>query len=129
MMLRARQACTPIGTALTRRSYGDCLAPTLDGQMPMMINNEFKMSQAKDHVDIVNPATQEKLSRVPICTQEELQAAAASCQEAFPAWRNTSVSNRVRVMLKWQQLIREHQSTLAEAITQEQGKTIADANG
>merc|ERR1711907_147060 len=82
----------------------------------MLIDGEFKMSQAKDHVDIVNPATQEKLSRVPICTQEELQAAAASCQEAFPAWRNTSVSNRVRVMLKWQQLIREHQSTLSVAL-------------
>ena len=106
MMLSTGRRAVTVGTSLIRRSYGDCIAPTLDGQMPMLIDGEFKMSQAKDHVDIVNPATQEKLSRVPICTQEELQAAAASCQEAFPAWRNTSVSNRVRVMLKWQQLIR-----------------------
>ena len=107
MMLSTSRRAVALGTALTRRGYGDCIAPTLDGQMPMMVNNEFKMSQAKEHVDIVNPATQEKLSRVPICTQEELEAAAASCQEAFPGWRNTSVSNRVRVMLKWQQLIRQ----------------------
>lgn len=95
----------------------------------MMLNNEFVKSSATEFVDIINPATQDKLSQVPICTMDELKAAAASCQEAFPAWRDTSVSNRARVMLKWQQLLRENQAELAAAITEEQGKTTADANG
>ena len=55
--------------------------------MPMMLNNEFVKSSATEFVDIINPATQDKLSQVPICTMDELKAAAASCQEAFPAWR------------------------------------------
>lgn len=111
------------------RSYGNCVAPTFDGFMPMLIDNEFKKSEATDFVDIVNPATQEKLSKVPLCTQEELKAATASCAKAFPGWKNTSVSNRVRVMLKWQALIRENSDLLAQSITEEQGKTTADAHG
>jgi len=97
--------------------------------VPMVINNEFVKSTATEFIDIINPATQEPLSRVPICTAVELRTAVESCEAAFPAWRNTSVSNRVRVMLKWQALIRENVDVLAESITQEQGKTLADANG
>merc|ERR1712086_863008 len=72
------------------RSYGNCVAPTFDGFMPMLIDNEFKKSEATDFVDIINPATQEKLSKVPLCTQEELKAATASCAKAFPGWKTTS---------------------------------------
>eukprot|EP00658_Telonema_sp_P-2_P003184 TRINITY_DN11169_c0_g1_i1.p1 TRINITY_DN11169_c0_g1~~TRINITY_DN11169_c0_g1_i1.p1 ORF type:complete len:527 (-),score=164.75 TRINITY_DN11169_c0_g1_i1:284-1864(-) len=111
------------------RHYGNCVAPTIDGTMPMFINNELVKSSATDSVDIVNPATQEKLSRVPLCTAVEMRQAVESCEAAFPAWRNTSVSNRVRVMLKWQALIRDNSDLLAESITQEQGKTTADAHG
>jgi len=109
--------------------YGNCKAPTIDGQMPMLINGELVKSKATETIDIINPATQEPLSQVPLCTYDELRAATEACQEAFPAWKNTSVSNRVRVMLKWQHLIREHTQELAHSITEEQGKTLADAAG
>jgi malonate-semialdehyde dehydrogenase (acetylating)/methylmalonate-semialdehyde dehydrogenase len=71
-------------------SYGDSVALTIEGAMPMMT----------EHVDIVNPATQEALSRVPLCTAAELDRAAASCEVAFDGWRNTSVSNRSRIMFR-----------------------------
>ena len=86
----------------------------------MVIDNQRVASTATSHVDIVNPATQEKLSRVPLCTPSELEAAVASCKAAFPAWRDTSVSNRARVMFKWQALIRENSDRLARCITEEQ---------
>ena len=54
-----------------------------------------------------------------------MEAAAA----AFPAWRDTPVQTRVRVYLKYQQLIREHMDEVAALITAEQGKTLADARG
>lgn len=129
-MLRSGSRLSRASVALTRhRNYGNCVAPTIDGDMPMVLNNELVKSSASEFVDIVNPATQEKLSRVPLCTQAELEAATASCAEAFPGWRNTSVSNRARVMFKWQALIREHTDLLATSITEEQGKTTADAHG
>jgi len=128
-MLSARAPRVASAAVRNARAYGNCKAPTIDGQMPMMINNELVKSSATDYMEILDPATQEKRSMVPYCTHEELRAATEACQEAFPAWRNTSVSNRVRVMLKWQDLIREATPEIAYSITEEQGKTIADAKG
>jgi len=111
------------------RGYGNCTAPTIDGSLPLFLNNELVKSTATDFVDIVNPATMEPLSMVPLSTQSEMNAAVASCSEAFPAWRDTSVSNRVRVMLEFQHLIKKNSDLLAKSITEEQGKTTPDAHG
>jgi malonate-semialdehyde dehydrogenase (acetylating)/methylmalonate-semialdehyde dehydrogenase len=53
-------------------------------------------------------ATQEVVSRLPLTTPAEFNAAVAAAKEAFPAWRATPVPTRARVMLKLQQLIREN---------------------
>ncbi len=53
-------------------------------------------------------ATQEVISRLPQTTGEEFEAAVGAARDAFPAWRQTPVPTRARVMLKLQQLIREN---------------------
>jgi malonate-semialdehyde dehydrogenase (acetylating) / methylmalonate-semialdehyde dehydrogenase len=58
-----------------------------------------------------------------------MNAAADAAQRAFASWKEVSVANRQRVMFKYQQLIRESQQDIAEIITREQGKTLADAEG
>jgi malonate-semialdehyde dehydrogenase (acetylating)/methylmalonate-semialdehyde dehydrogenase len=58
-----------------------------------------------------------------------MEAAVAAAKAAFPAWRNTSVSVRSRIMFKLQQLIREHTDEMADVITVELGKVTADAKG
>ena len=78
---------------------------------------------------MVNPATQDVVSRLPLCTPEEFSAAVASAKAAFPKWRDTPVPQRARVMFKLQELIHAHMDDLAASITQEQGKTLADAKG
>lgn len=79
--------------------------------------------------DVTNPATQEVVARVPFATQEEMNLAVASAKKAFKTWRNTSLSARMRIMLKFQQLIRDNTPKLAELITREHGKTLPDAEG
>ena len=59
----------------------------------------------------------------------EMRAVTEAAQAAFPAWSSTPVSVRVRVMFKLQALIREQTPELAASITEEQGKTLADAEG
>jgi len=105
------------------------VAPTLDGTVPLIINNELVKSKATEFLDVINPATQEKIAKVPISTADEMQAATDAAQAAFPAWRNTPAPQRARVLFKWQQLLREHTPELVKAITEEQGKTTADAHG
>lgn len=77
----------------------------------------------------MNPATQEVLAKVPFATKSEIQAAVASAKEAFTTWRKVPIGARSRVFLKYQQLIRDNIKELAEILTAEQGKTLADAEG
>uniref|UniRef100_A0A915DKR5 Probable methylmalonate-semialdehyde/malonate-semialdehyde dehydrogenase [acylating], mitochondrial n=1 Tax=Ditylenchus dipsaci TaxID=166011 RepID=A0A915DKR5_9BILA len=58
-----------------------------------------------------------------------MQEAVDSCKEAFQTWRNTSIVSRQQCMFRLQELIRRDMKKLAENITQEQGKTLADAEG
>lgn len=97
--------------------------------MKLFINNKLVESKAKDHFNVVNPATQDVVSRLPLCTPAEFNAAVTSAKEAFPKWRDTPVAQRARVMFKLQELIQTHTDELAKSITTEQGKTLADARG
>jgi malonate-semialdehyde dehydrogenase (acetylating)/methylmalonate-semialdehyde dehydrogenase len=95
----------------------------------LLINGEFVESKSTQWRDIVNPATQEVLARVPFATAEEMDAAVASAKEAFKTWKKTPIGARARIFLKYQQLIRENMKELAAILTAEQGKTLPDAEG
>ncbi|WP_374553126.1 CoA-acylating methylmalonate-semialdehyde dehydrogenase [Aquitalea pelogenes] len=95
----------------------------------LLINGEFVESQSQEWRDIINPATQEVLARVPMATSGEVEAAVASARTAFASWKKTPIGTRARIFLKYQQLIREHMKELAALLTAEQGKTLADAEG
>ncbi|MEO6697815.1 MAG: CoA-acylating methylmalonate-semialdehyde dehydrogenase, partial [Paraperlucidibaca sp.] len=95
----------------------------------LLINGEFIESKTMQWRDVINPATQEVLARVPLATDDELAAAVASAKEAFKTWRKTPIGARARIFLKYQQLIRENMSEVAALLTAEQGKTLPDAEG
>ncbi len=79
--------------------------------------------------EVINPATQEVLARVPFATPEEVERAVASAKAAFKTWKKTPIGARARIFLKYQQLIRENMKELAAILTAEQGKTLPDAEG
>jgi malonate-semialdehyde dehydrogenase (acetylating) / methylmalonate-semialdehyde dehydrogenase len=95
----------------------------------LLIAGAFVESQTQEWRDVVNPATQEVLARVPFATVEEVNTATAAAKEAFKTWRHTPIAARARVMLKLQQLIRENMDRLSSCLTREQGKTLEDAKG
>jgi len=95
----------------------------------LLINGEFVESKTSHWQDIVNPATQEVLGQVPFATTEEVNAAIAAAQNAFASWRQTPIQARMRIMLKLQDLIRSNLKSIAQVLTAEQGKTLADAEG
>lgn len=59
----------------------------------------------------------------------QLDAAVAAASAAFPAWRDTPVQQRQRVMFKLQHLIRERTDDLAESITREQVREMEGRKG
>ncbi len=95
----------------------------------LLIGGKLVESKTTEWRDVVNPATQQVLARVPFATPAELDAAVASAKEAFKTWRKTPIGARARIFLKLQQLIREHMGELAAILTAEQGKTLPDAEG
>lgn len=95
----------------------------------LLINGQFLESSSREWHSVTNPATQQVLARVPDATGDEVAAAVASAQAAFPAWRKTAIGTRARIFLKYQELIRRHQDELAQLLSAEQGKTLVDAHG
>ena len=94
-----------------------------------LINGQFVDSNTSEWIDITDPATQEVIAKVPQTTDAEINQAVAAAQKAFKTWRKTPITTRARIFLKYQALIRDHMDELAEILTAEQGKTIADARG
>lgn len=94
-----------------------------------LINGDFVDSKTSEWIDLTDPATQEVIAKVPQTTDDEINEAVAAAKEAFKTWRKTPITTRARIFLTYQALIREHMDELAELLTSEQGKTIADARG
>src|SRR6202789_4126384 len=95
----------------------------------LLINGEFVESSTREWRDIVNPATQEVLARVPFATADEVDAAIRSADAAVGTVKNPPSGARIPIMLKYQALIREHMPRIAKTLSAEQGKTIPDAEG
>ncbi len=95
----------------------------------LLIGGKFIESKTTEWRDVVNPATQEVLAKVPFATPAEVDAAVASAKDAFKTWKKTPIGARARIFLKYQQLIRENMAELASILTAEQGKTLPDAEG
>jgi len=105
---------------------------TLANHVPtvkMLLDGKFIDSRSTEWQDVVNPATQEVLAQVPFATEAELNAAVASAKQAYKSWKTTPLAARARIMLKLQALVREHMSRIAQTLSAEQGKTLADAEG
>ncbi len=98
-------------------------------KIPLFINGEFVESTSSETIPLTNPATQEVLSEVSFATSQEIDNAVAVAKEAFDTWKNVPVPRRARIMLKYQQLLKEHQQEIAKIICLELGKTLEDAMG
>ena len=92
------------------------------------INGEWIESKGKVR-EVVNPATQKLIAKVPICTKAEAQSAIDAAKEAFLEWRNTPPVIRVRYLFRLKELLESHFEELSRIQTQEHGKTIDESRG
>jgi malonate-semialdehyde dehydrogenase (acetylating)/methylmalonate-semialdehyde dehydrogenase len=78
---------------------------------------------------VFNPATGRSTTSVALAGKATVEAAIASAERAFPAWRNTPPLKRARVMGRLKFLLEENADKIAALITAEHGKVLADAHG
>ena len=98
-------------------------------RVPNFINGRFVDSTSSKFFPVYNPATNALVCHVPQSTDHELREASESAHAAFSFWKGTSVISRQRKMLDLQLAIRDNIKRLAASITEEQGKTLGDAEG
>ncbi len=79
--------------------------------------------------DVFDPNTGEVQARVALATSEELDAAVRSAAQAQPAWAATNLQRRARVMFEFKRLVEANMAGLAEMLSSEHGKVIADSRG
>src|SRR5579864_7616688 len=76
-----------------------------------------------------NPATGEVQAKVDFASVEEVDQAVNAAKSAFADWRATPLSRRAEIMFKVRELVDANRRRIAEMITLEHGKTVADALG
>lgn len=95
----------------------------------MLIGGEWRQATGHEELDVLNPATEDTVDRVPAGTSEDVQLAVATAKRAFGQWSRTDVEHRATILAKAADLIQEHAKELAAKLTSEQGKPVAEAIG
>lgn len=80
-------------------------------------------------VEVENPATGEKVARVPQASSAEVDQAVGAAKDAFASWKSMSLSRRVQVLFRYRELLNARKDELAAIITREHGKVHSDALG
>jgi acyl-CoA reductase-like NAD-dependent aldehyde dehydrogenase len=93
----------------------------------MLIGGEWRAGSAE--IEVVNPATEETVATVPAGTRDDVDLAVATAGRAFGDWSRTDVEQRAAVLATAAALIHENAKSLAQTLTAEQGKPVAEARG
>jgi malonate-semialdehyde dehydrogenase (acetylating)/methylmalonate-semialdehyde dehydrogenase len=96
--------------------------------VPVWINGKARTPQGRMG-NVFNPATGLVTKRVPLCDDAVIDEAVNAAAAALPAWRDTPLLRRARVMQKFLQLLQADQKNLARIVSEEHGKTLPDAMG
>ena len=102
--------------------------PTLLRQQAY-INGEWSDADNGATLAVTNPATGEQLGTIPLMGAAETKRAIAAANAAWPAWRKKSARERAIILRKWNDLILENTEDLAQLMTAEQGKPLAESRG
>ena len=99
--------------------------PTLS----LYIDGQFLSGQGRHEQDVFNPATGEVIAKLPHATTEDLNTALAAADRAFQSWKKSSPMERSKVLRQVATLARERANDIGRAMTQDQGKPLAESVG
>lgn len=95
--------------------------------MKMQINGKPVEACNEDFFDVINPATGELINRVPKGTEDDVAIAVEAASSAFDSWASTSPQQRAGVFYRAAGIVRQRKDELADLLTREQGKPLAEA--
>ena len=95
----------------------------------LFIDGAWTPSASARTLPVVNPASGEQIGTVAHAGHDDLDRALEAADKGFKVWRKISAFERAKVMRRAANLLRERAETIAPLLTQEQGKTLAEAKG
>jgi succinate-semialdehyde dehydrogenase/glutarate-semialdehyde dehydrogenase len=94
-----------------------------------LIAGQWVDADAGGKLAVFNPANGDKLADVPLCGADETRRAIEAANAAWPAWRALTARRRSQILQAWNRLILDNAEDLAQIVTAECGKPLAEAKG
>ncbi len=95
----------------------------------MYIDGEWTPASSGERMDVINPATEEIVDTVPVSGVEDLDRALGAADRGWRLWREKDAWTRSAILRDAARLLRERTESVAEILTEEQGKTIEESKG
>ncbi|WP_275099745.1 NAD-dependent succinate-semialdehyde dehydrogenase [Sedimenticola hydrogenitrophicus] len=93
------------------------------------INGEWVAADNGRTFAVTNPADNSEITRVPALGGDETRRAIELAEHAFRGWRQRAAQERSNLLRRWFELIMENQEALAQLLSLEQGKPLAESRG
>ncbi|MEO0329544.1 MAG: NAD-dependent succinate-semialdehyde dehydrogenase [Pseudomonadota bacterium] len=94
-----------------------------------LINGQWVGADSGDTFEVFNPATGAKIGTVPNSGRAEARRAVEAAAEAFKTFGRTTAKERSEMLHKLHDIILENQESLAQLLSLEQGKPLAESRG
>ncbi|MFN3686518.1 NAD-dependent succinate-semialdehyde dehydrogenase [Salinarimonas sp.] len=95
----------------------------------LFIDGGWRNAQDGATFSVRNPSTGALVASVASATRADAKAAIAAAEAALPEWRATTAKARAAILRRWYELVVANADALAEILTAEQGKPLAEARG
>lgn len=94
----------------------------------IFIGGKWIAGESGNGSDVVNPATEELIARVPHANRATIDDALEAATDGLEAWQRVPAAHRRGILLRAAQIIMAHKDAMAEVLTVEQGKTRLEAS-
>jgi malonate-semialdehyde dehydrogenase (acetylating)/methylmalonate-semialdehyde dehydrogenase len=102
-------------------------AATSRERVKLLVGGRWLASASDRRGPVYNPSTGGVIAEVPFCDAGEVDRAVQAAAAALPAWAETPVVERARLMFRFRENLVAHSEELAHLVTREHGKTLPEA--
>ncbi|MCV9938839.1 NAD-dependent succinate-semialdehyde dehydrogenase [Boseaceae bacterium BT-24-1] len=96
---------------------------------PLLIAGSWRAPSGSRSGDVIDPATGAVIGKLGFAEAADVDAALAAARKGFATWRALTALERARILHRAAALVRERAEVMAEHMTREQGKPLAEARG
>ncbi len=96
-------------------------------KLELYIDGQWLNGDGRAGEDVINPATEKPLARLPHASAADLDHALEAAKKGFAVWRATSAYDRAKIMRKAADLMRERYDAISKVLVQEEGKSYPEA--